>query len=85
MWYEGFVALATSSAGIAFSLGYPDGERMPRDEMLAAIALASDALGNAVAAGAGCTRWVHRREALRTARTERGHLPVRGRSRPSHL
>lgn len=34
----GFDALATSSAGVAFSLGYPDGERIPRDEMLAAIA-----------------------------------------------
>ena len=35
---EGFDAIATSSAGIAFSLGYPDGERIPREEMLAAIA-----------------------------------------------
>jgi 2-methylisocitrate lyase-like PEP mutase family enzyme len=34
----GFAAIATSSAGIAFSLGWPDGERIPRDEMLAAIA-----------------------------------------------
>jgi 2-methylisocitrate lyase-like PEP mutase family enzyme len=34
----GFAAIATSSAGMAFSLGYPDGERVPRDEMLAAIA-----------------------------------------------
>lgn len=35
---EGFTAIATSSAGIAFSLGYPDGQRIPRDEMLAAVA-----------------------------------------------
>jgi 2-methylisocitrate lyase-like PEP mutase family enzyme len=34
----GFAAIATSSAGVAFSLGYPDGEQVPRDEMLAAIA-----------------------------------------------
>ena len=34
----GFSALATSSAGIAFSLGYPDGQKISRDEMLAAIA-----------------------------------------------
>jgi 2-methylisocitrate lyase-like PEP mutase family enzyme len=34
----GFPALATSSAGIAFSLGYPDGEKIPREEMLAAVA-----------------------------------------------
>jgi 2-methylisocitrate lyase-like PEP mutase family enzyme len=33
----GFAALATTSAGIAFSLGYPDGERISRDEMLAAV------------------------------------------------
>ena len=34
----GFPALATTSAGIAFSLGFPDGERISRDEMLAAVA-----------------------------------------------
>jgi 2-methylisocitrate lyase-like PEP mutase family enzyme len=33
----GFPALATTSAGIAFSLGYMDGERISRDEMLAAV------------------------------------------------
>src|SRR5215471_1727299 len=31
-------ALATTSAGVAFSLGYPDGERIPREEMLARVA-----------------------------------------------
>ena len=30
----GFPALATTSAGIANSLGYPDGQRVPLDEML---------------------------------------------------
>jgi 2-methylisocitrate lyase-like PEP mutase family enzyme len=34
----GVAAIATSSAGIAFSLGYPDGQKISRDEMLAAIA-----------------------------------------------
>jgi 2-methylisocitrate lyase-like PEP mutase family enzyme len=34
----GFPALATTSAGIAFSLGYPDGEKISRAEMLAAVA-----------------------------------------------
>src|SRR5467141_3916634 len=34
----GFPALATTSAGIAFSLGYPDGQRIPRQEMLDAVA-----------------------------------------------
>jgi 2-methylisocitrate lyase-like PEP mutase family enzyme len=33
----GFPAIATSSAGVAFSLGYPDGEEIPRDEMLTAV------------------------------------------------
>ena len=31
-------AIATTSAGVAFSVGYPDGEAIPRDEMIAAIA-----------------------------------------------
>ncbi len=34
----GFAAIATTSAGIAFSLGYPDGEKISREEMLARIA-----------------------------------------------
>jgi len=34
----GFGAIATTSAGVAFSLGYPDGQKIPREEMLAAIA-----------------------------------------------
>jgi 2-methylisocitrate lyase-like PEP mutase family enzyme len=33
----GFPAIATSSAGVAFSLGYADGQRVPREEMLAAV------------------------------------------------
>jgi 2-methylisocitrate lyase-like PEP mutase family enzyme len=34
----GFPALATTSAGVAFSLGYADGERISRSDMLAAVA-----------------------------------------------
>ncbi len=34
----GFPAIATTSAGIAFSLGYPDGQRILREEMMARIA-----------------------------------------------
>lgn len=34
----GFPALATTSAGIAFSLGYPDGQRITRQEMLFMVA-----------------------------------------------
>jgi 2-methylisocitrate lyase-like PEP mutase family enzyme len=33
----GFPAIATTSAGIAWALGYPDGERISRGEMLATI------------------------------------------------
>lgn len=33
----GFKAIATSSAAVANSLGYPDGERIPRAEMLAVV------------------------------------------------
>ena len=34
----GYPAIATSSAGVAFALGYPDGQRISRDEMLEAVA-----------------------------------------------
>jgi 2-methylisocitrate lyase-like PEP mutase family enzyme len=34
----GFPAIATTSAGVANALGYPDGERIPAAEMLAAVA-----------------------------------------------
>jgi 2-methylisocitrate lyase-like PEP mutase family enzyme len=33
----GFGAIGTSSAGVAFSLGYPDGEHITRDEMLSVV------------------------------------------------
>jgi 2-methylisocitrate lyase-like PEP mutase family enzyme len=34
---SGFPAVATSSAGVAFTLGYPDGQMIPSEEMLAAV------------------------------------------------
>jgi 2-methylisocitrate lyase-like PEP mutase family enzyme len=34
----GFEAIATTSAGVAFSLGYPDGQKISREEMLARVA-----------------------------------------------
>jgi 2-methylisocitrate lyase-like PEP mutase family enzyme len=34
----GYPAIATTSAGIAFALGYPDGQRISRDEMLETVA-----------------------------------------------
>jgi 2-methylisocitrate lyase-like PEP mutase family enzyme len=33
----GFPAIATTSAGVAFSLGYPDGQHISRDEMIARV------------------------------------------------
>jgi 2-methylisocitrate lyase-like PEP mutase family enzyme len=33
----GYPAIATTSAGIAFALGYPDGQRISRDKMLEAV------------------------------------------------
>jgi 2-methylisocitrate lyase-like PEP mutase family enzyme len=40
----GVPAIATSSAGVAFSLGYPDGQRISRDEMLAVVARVAQAV-----------------------------------------
>ena len=34
----GFPAIATSSAGIAFAQGFPDGQKIPPERMLAVIA-----------------------------------------------
>jgi 2-methylisocitrate lyase-like PEP mutase family enzyme len=34
----GFPAVASTSAGVAFALGYPDGERVPREEMIQVVA-----------------------------------------------
>lgn len=34
----GFPAIATTSAGVAFALGYPDGQHVSRDEMLEVVA-----------------------------------------------
>src|ERR1700736_248384 len=33
----GFPAVGTSSAGVAFALGYPDGQKISRGEMLAVV------------------------------------------------
>ncbi len=33
----GFAAIATTSAGVSYAIGYPDGELIPRDEMIAAV------------------------------------------------
>ena len=46
----GFPAVATTSAGIAYSLGYPDGERLTRDEMAEATSRIARAVGVPVSA-----------------------------------
>lgn len=46
----GFAAVATTSAGIAYALGYPDGERLSRDEMVAATSRIISAVGVPVTA-----------------------------------
>jgi 2-methylisocitrate lyase-like PEP mutase family enzyme len=46
----GFPAIATTSAGVAAALGYPDGERVPSQEMLAVVARIAHAVGVPVTA-----------------------------------
>jgi 2-methylisocitrate lyase-like PEP mutase family enzyme len=46
----GFPAIATTSAGIAFSLGYPDGQHISREEMLACVARIAQAVKAPVSA-----------------------------------
>src|ERR1700674_1099220 len=40
----GFPAIGTTSAGIANSIGYPDGQKIPREEMLAAVRRIAEAV-----------------------------------------
>ncbi|HSZ19519.1 MAG TPA: isocitrate lyase/phosphoenolpyruvate mutase family protein [Candidatus Acidoferrum sp.] len=40
----GFPAIGTTSAGVAFSLGYTDGQKIPREEMLAAVRRMAEAV-----------------------------------------
>jgi 2-methylisocitrate lyase-like PEP mutase family enzyme len=47
---EKFPAIGTTSAGIAFSLGYPDGQRIPANEMLAVVKRIANALDAPVTA-----------------------------------
>ncbi|HEV7967539.1 MAG TPA: isocitrate lyase/phosphoenolpyruvate mutase family protein [Candidatus Acidoferrales bacterium] len=41
---QGFPAIGTTSAGIAFSLGYPDGQKITREEMLAVVRRIAEAV-----------------------------------------
>jgi 2-methylisocitrate lyase-like PEP mutase family enzyme len=64
----GFPALATTSAGVAFSLGYPDGERIPREEMLAAVTRIARAVRVPVTADVEAGYGPKPEDAARTAR-----------------
>jgi 2-methylisocitrate lyase-like PEP mutase family enzyme len=46
----GFPAIGTTSAGVAFSLGYPDGQKIPRREMLAVVQRIAEAVAVPVTA-----------------------------------
>jgi 2-methylisocitrate lyase-like PEP mutase family enzyme len=65
---SGVPAIATTSAGIAFSLGYPDGERIPKEEMLAAVARIASAVEVPVTADVEGGYGNRPEDAARTAR-----------------
>ena len=65
---SGFSALATTSAGVAFSLGYPDGQRISREEMLARVARIAKAVKVPVTADAEAGYGDRPEDAARTAR-----------------
>ena len=65
---SGFQAVATSSAGIAFSLGYPDGQRISREQMLAVIARIAKAVRVPVTADVEAGYGKSPEDAGRTAR-----------------
>jgi len=64
----GFGAIATTSAGVAFSLGYPDGQRISREEMLARVARIAKAVNVPVTADVEAGYGDRPEDAARTAR-----------------
>src|SRR5438105_664942 len=64
----GMRAIATTSAGIAFSLGYPDGQRISREEMLARVARIAKAVKVPVTADVEAGYGNRPEDAARTAR-----------------
>jgi 2-methylisocitrate lyase-like PEP mutase family enzyme len=64
----GFPAIATTSAGIAFTLGYPDGQRISRQEMLAVVARIAKAVKLPVTADVEAGYGDRPEDAARTAR-----------------
>jgi 2-methylisocitrate lyase-like PEP mutase family enzyme len=63
----GFGALATTSAGVAFSLGYPDGQRISREEMLARVGRIARAVKIPVTADVEAGYGLRPEDAARTA------------------
>ena len=64
----GFGAIATTSAGVAFSLGYPDGQKITREEMLARVARIAKAVKVPVTADVEAGYGNRPEDAERTAR-----------------
>ena len=64
----GFDAIATTSAGIAFTLGYPDGQRISREEMLAVVGRIATAVKVPVTADVEAGYGDRPEDAARTAR-----------------
>jgi 2-methylisocitrate lyase-like PEP mutase family enzyme len=63
----GFPALATTSAGIAFAQGFPDGQRIPAERMMAAVARIAAAVRVPVSADVEAGYGQRPEEAARTA------------------
>ena len=64
---SGFGAIATTSAGVAFSLGYPDGQKISREEMLARVARIAHAVKVPVTADVEAGYGARPEDAARTA------------------
>ena len=64
----GYQAIATSSAGVAFSLGYPDGQKISREEMVARVARIARSVKVPVTADVEAGYGDHPEDAAETAR-----------------
>lgn len=65
----GFPAIATTSAGIAFAQGFPDGQKIPAERMIAAIAQIASAVDVPVTADVEAGYGHKPEDAARTARS----------------
>ena len=64
----GFQAIATTSAGIAFAQGFPDGQKIPADQMITAVAHITSAVRVPVTADVEAGYGQRPEDAARTAR-----------------